>query len=177
MDYGDTAQVGGKNASHGEMIQALAPKGVRISDGFATTAARVLEPDRRERDCCRGSQAPPPRTSRLRASPGGTRPSSTSLRTTSSAPARNATHHSAALSIQELRGYGVAGLLRPIPVISAHPRDARSDSPTLVHPSRTMNSTRRLAEYASGVSPCRAGSSLPFPLTVSRSWGTPRDSI
>ncbi|MFP1643726.1 phosphoenolpyruvate synthase [Pontitalea aquivivens] len=34
----DVAIVGGKNASLGEMVQALAPKGIRIPDGFATTA-------------------------------------------------------------------------------------------------------------------------------------------
>jgi len=33
------AAVGGKNASLGEMIQALASQGVRVPDGFATTAA------------------------------------------------------------------------------------------------------------------------------------------
>lgn len=35
----DVARVGGKNASLGEMIQRLAPKGVRVPGGFATTAA------------------------------------------------------------------------------------------------------------------------------------------
>jgi pyruvate,water dikinase len=34
----DVAQVGGKNASLGEMVHALAPRGVRIPPGFATTA-------------------------------------------------------------------------------------------------------------------------------------------
>jgi hypothetical protein len=34
----DLSVVGGKNASLGEMIGALAQKGVRIPDGFATTA-------------------------------------------------------------------------------------------------------------------------------------------
>ncbi|RNL94520.1 phosphoenolpyruvate synthase [Sinomicrobium pectinilyticum] len=34
----DTAEVGGKNASLGEMINQLNPKGIRIPDGFATTA-------------------------------------------------------------------------------------------------------------------------------------------
>jgi pyruvate, water dikinase len=34
----DLARVGGKNASLGEMIQALGPKGVRIPGGFAVTA-------------------------------------------------------------------------------------------------------------------------------------------
>ncbi len=32
----DTAEVGGKNASLGEMISILGPKGVRIPAGFAT---------------------------------------------------------------------------------------------------------------------------------------------
>ena len=35
----DVAQVGGKNASLGEMVSALAPRGVQVPDGFATTAA------------------------------------------------------------------------------------------------------------------------------------------
>ncbi|MFO7977179.1 MAG: phosphoenolpyruvate synthase [Bacteroidales bacterium] len=34
----DTAEVGGKNASLGEMISVLGPKGIRIPAGFATTA-------------------------------------------------------------------------------------------------------------------------------------------
>ncbi len=34
----DVGEVGGKNASLGEMIRALGPKGVSIPDGFATTA-------------------------------------------------------------------------------------------------------------------------------------------
>jgi pyruvate,water dikinase len=34
----DVALVGGKNASLGEMYRELAPKGIRIPDGFATTA-------------------------------------------------------------------------------------------------------------------------------------------
>src|SRR3989337_3313135 len=32
------AQVGGKNASLGEMYQRLRPKGIKVPDGFATTA-------------------------------------------------------------------------------------------------------------------------------------------
>lgn len=35
---GDVALVGGKNASLGEMTVALAPKGIRVPEGFATTA-------------------------------------------------------------------------------------------------------------------------------------------
>ena len=35
---GDVARVGGKNASLGEMVQNLAAKGIRVPDGFATTA-------------------------------------------------------------------------------------------------------------------------------------------
>ena len=34
----DVATVGGKNASLGEMRRALTPLGIRIPDGFATTA-------------------------------------------------------------------------------------------------------------------------------------------
>ncbi len=34
----DTPEVGGKNASLGEMISQLTPKGIRIPAGFATTA-------------------------------------------------------------------------------------------------------------------------------------------
>jgi pyruvate,water dikinase len=35
----DLARVGGKNASLGEMFNALKPKGVGVTDGFATTSA------------------------------------------------------------------------------------------------------------------------------------------
>ena len=35
---GDVAIVGGKNASLGEMVQTLAPAGIAIPPGFATTA-------------------------------------------------------------------------------------------------------------------------------------------
>jgi pyruvate,water dikinase len=35
----DVARVGGKNASLGEMVQRLAPQGVRVPEGFATAAA------------------------------------------------------------------------------------------------------------------------------------------
>ncbi len=38
VGLGDIAAVGGKNASLGEMIRALASHGVRVPDGFATTA-------------------------------------------------------------------------------------------------------------------------------------------
>ena len=34
----DISMVGGKNASLGEMIQQLAPKGIAVPSGFATTA-------------------------------------------------------------------------------------------------------------------------------------------
>ena len=34
----DIARVGGKNASLGELISKLSPCGVRVPDGFATTA-------------------------------------------------------------------------------------------------------------------------------------------
>jgi len=53
LDADDVERVGGKNASLGEMIGALKEKGVRVPDGFATTATayrRFLEhndlPDR-----------------------------------------------------------------------------------------------------------------------------------
>jgi pyruvate,water dikinase len=35
---GDVARVGGKNASLGEMVRALAPEGIKVPPGFATTA-------------------------------------------------------------------------------------------------------------------------------------------
>ena len=35
----DVALVGGKNASLGELYRELAPKGVRVPDGFAVTSA------------------------------------------------------------------------------------------------------------------------------------------
>ena len=38
IGLGDIPQVGGKNASLGEMVGTLASKGVRVPDGFATTA-------------------------------------------------------------------------------------------------------------------------------------------
>src|SRR5690554_4461302 len=38
LDNQHTAEVGGKNASLGEMISKLGPKGIRIPAGFATTA-------------------------------------------------------------------------------------------------------------------------------------------
>jgi pyruvate, water dikinase len=38
LSSGDTAQVGGKNASLGEMIQHLAARGICVPDGFATTS-------------------------------------------------------------------------------------------------------------------------------------------
>ena len=47
----DLARVGGKNASLGEMFNALKPKGVGVLDGFATTAAayrRMLAQDELE---------------------------------------------------------------------------------------------------------------------------------
>ena len=46
IGIGDVALVGGKNASLGEMYRALIPKGVRVPNGFAITAAaywRMLE--------------------------------------------------------------------------------------------------------------------------------------
>jgi pyruvate,water dikinase len=38
LDASAVAQVGGKNASPGEMIRSLGPPGGRVPDGFATTA-------------------------------------------------------------------------------------------------------------------------------------------
>ena len=40
----DVATVGGKNASLGEMIRQLAPKGVRIPNGFALRTGNPLLP-------------------------------------------------------------------------------------------------------------------------------------
>jgi pyruvate,water dikinase len=39
----DVAIVGGKNASLGEMIRALKDEGIRVRDGFATTADAIQE--------------------------------------------------------------------------------------------------------------------------------------
>src|SRR5262245_40102276 len=39
LGMGDVERVGGKNASLGEMIRHLAGAGVRVPDGFATTAS------------------------------------------------------------------------------------------------------------------------------------------
>lgn len=39
----DAPMVGGKNASLGEMIRALTEEGIRVPDGFATTAAAYWE--------------------------------------------------------------------------------------------------------------------------------------
>ena len=49
----DVDRVGGKNASLGEMIGNLAPLGVRVPGGFATTAAAY-----RGRDASRRSGPP-----------------------------------------------------------------------------------------------------------------------
>ncbi|MBD3763246.1 MAG: phosphoenolpyruvate synthase [Rhodobacterales bacterium] len=38
LHRGDVGQVGGKNASLGEMVRSLAPHGIRVPPGFATTA-------------------------------------------------------------------------------------------------------------------------------------------
>ena len=43
LGIGDIAQVGGKNASLGEMFQKLNPLGIRIPGGFAVTAAAYRE--------------------------------------------------------------------------------------------------------------------------------------
>ena len=39
LGMGDVAEVGGKNASLGEMLRELSAQGVKVPDGFATTAA------------------------------------------------------------------------------------------------------------------------------------------
>lgn len=39
LNRNDVALVGGKNASLGEMFSTLAPRGVQVPDGFATTSA------------------------------------------------------------------------------------------------------------------------------------------
>ena len=39
LSLADIPKVGGKNASLGEMVRTLGPKGVHVPDGFATTAA------------------------------------------------------------------------------------------------------------------------------------------
>ena len=38
ISISDIKLVGGKNASLGEMFNQLSPKGIKIPDGFATTA-------------------------------------------------------------------------------------------------------------------------------------------
>ena len=43
LGMGDVAQVGGKNASLGEMVQRLGAQSVRVPEGFATTAAAYRE--------------------------------------------------------------------------------------------------------------------------------------
>ena len=43
LSRGDVAQVGGKNASLGELIRSLRAAGVRVPEGFATTAAAYRE--------------------------------------------------------------------------------------------------------------------------------------
>jgi pyruvate,water dikinase len=43
LKRGDVATVGGKNASLGEMVGALAPQGIRVPPGFATTADAFRE--------------------------------------------------------------------------------------------------------------------------------------
>jgi len=39
LDLARVAEVGGKNASLGELLQSLEPRGIRVPDGFAVTAA------------------------------------------------------------------------------------------------------------------------------------------
>ena len=52
----DIAQVGGKNASLGEMVSELVPRGVNVPDGFAGTAGPdTIDGSAADSD---GSQAP-----------------------------------------------------------------------------------------------------------------------
>jgi pyruvate,water dikinase len=39
LDIESVAEVGGKNASLGELLRSLEPHGIRVPDGFAVTAA------------------------------------------------------------------------------------------------------------------------------------------
>ena len=39
LDIGSVPDVGGKNASLGELLRSLEPNGIRVPDGFAVTAA------------------------------------------------------------------------------------------------------------------------------------------
>ena len=56
----DLEQVGGKNASLGEMIGGLAAAGIRVPGGFATTAEAFREfLARRARTAHRGAHAEP----------------------------------------------------------------------------------------------------------------------
>ena len=41
ININDISEVGGKNASLGEMFNALSDKGVIVPDGFATTASGI----------------------------------------------------------------------------------------------------------------------------------------
>ena len=43
LGSGDVARVGSKNASLGEMVRAVKSEGMRVPDGFATTAAAYRE--------------------------------------------------------------------------------------------------------------------------------------
>jgi pyruvate,water dikinase len=43
ISYGDVERFGGKNASLGEMVQRLSSRGVRVPEGFATTAEAYRE--------------------------------------------------------------------------------------------------------------------------------------
>jgi pyruvate, water dikinase len=43
LGSGDVGRVGGKNVSLGEMDRALKDEGVRVPDGFATTATAYRE--------------------------------------------------------------------------------------------------------------------------------------
>ena len=44
ININDISEVGGKNASLGEMFNALSDKGVIVPDGFATTVPQTFQP-------------------------------------------------------------------------------------------------------------------------------------
>ncbi len=61
LGLGDLEAVGGRNASLGEMISNLADAGVRVPDGFATTAAAYQRFLGDTGGCTRGPQGRPRR--------------------------------------------------------------------------------------------------------------------
>ena len=86
LSRGDGAKVGGKNASLGEMVQALAGRGVRVPPGFATTADaywRYVDANGSE-----GSRHRRCSTTSQRAAPHSPRPDRRSARRSSAASGR-----------------------------------------------------------------------------------------